>query len=79
MRAGLMASAVVVAVCLSSGSSEARVYAPRHSYCSYTLHYDYSHSNSLSPLSYVYPMANWGPFFQCHLYRTPIVYVPGPY
>jgi hypothetical protein len=81
MRAGLVASAVLVAVCLSSGSSEARGYAHRHGHCGYALHYDYTHSNNLSPLTYIYPMANWGPFFQCHLYRTPVVYVypPGPY
>jgi hypothetical protein len=42
------------------------------------LHYDYSHSNSLSPDSYIYPAANWGPFFQCRMYYSP-VYVDQPW
>lgn len=45
-------------------------------YCGYSLHYDYSHSNFLSPRTYVYPAANWGPFFHCRYYRSPVVYLP---
>jgi hypothetical protein len=51
----------------------------RRSYCGYSLHYDYSHSNFLSPRTYIYPAANWGPFFQCRYYRSPVLYLPQAY
>jgi hypothetical protein len=71
---GLIAAAIGLVVALASGPSQARGYAHRHHhYCGYGLHYDYSHSNSLSPMSYIYPAANWGPFFQCHMYQGPVV------
>ena len=73
MRMGLIAAAVGLVAALASGPSQARTYAHRHHHCGYALHYDYSHSNSLSPMSYIYPAANWGPFFQCHVYRGPVV------
>jgi hypothetical protein len=66
------------ALMTASGPPEAKVYAHKHRYCGYGLHYDYTHSNALSPDSYIYPAANWGPFFQCHMYygqstsRSPI-------
>ncbi len=72
-RVGLVALAVFVLAALTSRPSEARTYAHRSDYCLHTLHFDYSHSNSLSPYSYVYPAANWGPFFQCRLYYSPVV------
>ena len=73
--AALALAAIVTAA--TSQSSEARPY--RHSYCGYFPHYDYSHSNALSPMSYIYPAANWGPFFQCHLYVSPVlVQLPPP-
>jgi hypothetical protein len=76
MRAGSIALAVVFAVCLAS-PSQAKTH--RYGYCGHSLQDDYNHSNSLSPLSYIYPAANWGPFFKCHLYRSRVVYLPGAY
>ena len=43
----------------------------RHYRCS-SLNYDYSHSSLLSPLTYVFPSANWGPFFYCRMYYSPV-------
>jgi hypothetical protein len=71
----LVTAAVVTA--LTAAPCEARSHG--HRYCTAYLHYDYSHSNALSPLSYIYPAANWGPFFQCHLYYAPALYLPEPY
>lgn len=71
MRSLLFVLSVALAAALSS-PAEAR----RH--CGYALHYDYTHSNFLSPRTYVYPAANWGPFFQCRLYRSPVIYLPQP-
>jgi hypothetical protein len=60
-----------------STPSEAKHYGHRQ-YCGYSLHYDYSQSNFLSPRTYIYPAANWGPFFQCRYYLSPVVYLPHP-
>jgi hypothetical protein len=60
----LLAAAVFAA---TTTPSEAR----RHGRCGYGPYYDYSHSNFLSPLSYVFP-ANWGPFFACRMYVSPV-------
>jgi len=79
-RVGLVALAVLVLAALTSRPSEARSYAHRSGYCLRALHNDYSHSNNLSPYSYIYPAANWGPFFQCRMYYSPVVaYWPGLY
>jgi succinate dehydrogenase/fumarate reductase flavoprotein subunit len=59
---------------MTSAPAEARRYS-----CGYSLHYDYSHSNFLSPRTYIYPAANWGPFFQCRYYSSPVVYLPRAY
>lgn len=58
-------------------TSEARIHL-HYGYCSHFLHYDYSHGNALSAISYIYPAANWGPFFQCHMYSTPVLVLPLP-
>jgi hypothetical protein len=81
MKVGPIALAVAAVVATAAGGpSEARTHAHRHGYCGYGLHYDYSHSNFLSPLSYIYPAANWGPFFDCRMYYSPVVaYQPVPY
>jgi hypothetical protein len=52
------------------GSAEAR--AHRH-HGSYALYYDYTHGNMLSPASYVYPAANWGPFFHRVRHYGPVL------
>src|ERR1700736_2764651 len=72
MRMAPVALAVAVVAAAASGPSEARIYVHKHRYCGYGLHYDYTHSNALSPTSYIYPAANWGPFFQCHMYYGPV-------
>ena len=77
MRMASVALAVAVVTAAASGPSEARIYVHKHRYCGYGLHYDYTHSNALSPDSYIYPAANWGPFFQCHMYYGP-VYLAAP-
>ena len=78
MRRGAIAAVIVVFAAAISGRAEARTYAHRHG-C-YGLHYDYSHSSLLSPFGFIYPIANWGAFFQCRLYYSrllvdrPVVY-----
>lgn len=77
---GLVVLAVLVLAAATSRPAEARIYRHGYGYCLHSLHYDYSHSNSLSPLSYIYPAANWGPFFQCRMYVSPVYdYQPLPY
>ena len=73
MRSLAVAFGLALAV-VTSAPAEAKRY-----YCGYSLHYDYSHSNFLSPRTYIYPAANWGPFFQCRYYRSPVVYLPLSY
>jgi hypothetical protein len=76
MKVRLIVPALAAAIATATPhSSEARGY--RH--CTYFLHYDYAHSNALSPMSTIYPAANWGPFFQCHTYIGPVfVLLPTP-
>jgi hypothetical protein len=72
---GLVVLAALVLATATSRPAEAH----RYGRCLHALHYDYSHSNSLSPFSYIYPAANWGPFFQCRMYVSPVyVYQPLP-
>jgi hypothetical protein len=79
----LIATAVaglVVAACASPTTAEARSYRHHHASCGYALHYDYSHGNSPEPGTYIYPSANWGPFFACTRHYGPVVYaVPTSY
>jgi hypothetical protein len=78
-RVGLIALAVLVLAAINSRPSDARFYRHRFGHCLHVLHFDYNHSNRLSPYSYIYPAANWGPFFQCRMYRSPIyAYQPLP-
>jgi hypothetical protein len=76
-RLGLVGLAVLVLGAMMSRPSEARIYSHGFGHCLHALHYDYSHSNNLSPYSYIDPAANWGPFFQCRMYYSPVyVYQP---
>ena len=43
--------------------AEARVHRHWHRYGDQALYYDYSYGNVQSPWTYIYPAANWGPFF----------------
>jgi hypothetical protein len=68
MRMGTIAFVVAVLTVALCGESEARM----HRACGYGQLFDYSHSSTLSPYTYVYPAANWGRFFQCHTYYGPV-------
>ena len=65
-RAALISVALMV---VAATPADAGHY--RHHRC-YGPYYDYSHSSFLSPLSYVFPAANWGPFFYCRMYYSPV-------
>jgi hypothetical protein len=67
-RAGLILLSMVV-IAAAPTPSEARHY--RHHHCG--AYDDYTHSNQLSSLSYIFPAANWGPFFHCRMYVSPVV------
>ena len=64
-RTAIAASVAVLTITLLTVSSSAQARAHRHwhHYRHYTLYYDYSHDNWQSRWTYVYPAANWGPFF----------------
>jgi hypothetical protein len=80
MRAGHVALAIIAIVVSTSGPSEARRYAHRHSLYGCHQYDDYTHSNALSVNSYIYPAANWGPFFHCRAYISPVLVAPvAPY
>jgi hypothetical protein len=73
----ILASVAALAVTSLSvpGSAEARAHRHRH-HSGYALYYDYSHGNTLSPASYLYPAANWGPFFHRVRHYGPVSVVP---
>jgi hypothetical protein len=60
--ASIAAGAVALATLLLTVSSPAEARHRHHHYSDYAL-YDYSYSNIQSPATYIYPAANWGPFF----------------
>jgi hypothetical protein len=79
MKAGRLALAVIAIAAVTSAQAEARSHH-RHSHYGRQLYDDYTHSNALSGYSYIYPAANWGPFFRCHMYYSPVfVAPPAPY
>jgi len=54
--------------------AEARIHRHWYHYCSdCALYYDYSYGNVQSPATYIYPAANWGPFFHRVRHYGPIV------
>jgi hypothetical protein len=61
--ASIAASAVALATVMMTVSSPAEARHRHHHYSNYALYYDYSYSNIQSPATYIYPAANWGPFF----------------
>jgi hypothetical protein len=78
--ATILASVAALAVTSLSvpTSAEARAYLHRY-HSGYALYYDYSHGNGLSAASYVYPAANWGPFFHRVRHYGPVLpYQPSP-
>ena len=74
MKAGFAALATIAIVAATSGSAEARGHH-RHGYYGCHMYDDYAHSNALSGLSYIRPAANWGPFFRCRMYSSPVISV----
>ena len=70
----LLAAALLA---ITSTSSEARHY--RYNRCDFGPPYDAGHNSFLSPLSYVFPAADWGPFYRCRMYYTPIEPLPARY
>lgn len=70
----LLAAAVLAT---TSAPSEARHY--RHSYCQFGPSYDYDQNNSLSPLTRIFPAADWGPFYRCRMYYSSIQPLPDRY
>jgi hypothetical protein len=75
MKAVQIALAVIAIAALAPKPSEARAYAHRHGHHGCPLDDDYMHSNALSANSYIYPAANWGPFFRCRMYYAPVYVV----
>jgi hypothetical protein len=72
MKKTRTALAVLAAVALALPThSNARGYR-HHGRCGYALHHDYHYGNVQSPSTYLYPAANWGPFFACRMYYGPI-------
>jgi hypothetical protein len=66
-------AALGAALLSAPGPAEARAHRHWHHYGSYTLYYDYTHGSTLSPVSYVYPAANWGPFFHRVRHYGPVL------
>jgi hypothetical protein len=58
------------------GSAEARIRRHWHHYGSYALYYDYHFGNVQSPWTYIYPAANWGPFFHRIRHYGTVLYLP---
>jgi hypothetical protein len=54
------------------GPAEARGYWHSRG-CGYAPYRDYSLGSVQSPLTYIYPSANWGPFFHCYPHYGPIL------
>lgn len=71
----IVASVAALTVSLLSICNPAETRAHRHwyHYRDYALYYDYSYGNWQSPLTYIYPAANWGPFFQRVRHYGPVL------
>jgi hypothetical protein len=69
----ILASVAALAVTSLSVSTPAEARHRHRHYSNYTLYYDYSHGNALSPASYIYPAANWGPFFHHVRHYGPVL------
>ena len=79
MKAALVASAVVTIAALMAAPAEAHRHHRYAHYYGCHMSDDYTHGNALSGMSYVYPAANWGPFFRCRMYTSPVISVlPAP-
>lgn len=70
MKKALMVLSFSATLALMTGSAQARHWR----YCDSLTYADYSQSSHLSPWSYIYPVANWGPFFHCVRHWGPVIY-----
>jgi hypothetical protein len=75
MKAALVALAVVSVAVLTAAPADAHRHH-RYAYRGCDQYDDYTKSNLLSGMSYVYPVANWGPFFRCRMYYSPVIFAP---
>jgi hypothetical protein len=75
MKKALMVLGLSATLALITGSAQARHWR-YHAYCDGITYTDYSHGSSLSPWTYIYPVANWGPFYHCVRHFGPVVYLP---
>jgi hypothetical protein len=71
-----MITAITVSGLAAPGSAEAHARRHWHHYDRYTLYYDYSFSNVQSRWTYIYPAANWGPFFHHVRHYGTVLYLP---
>jgi hypothetical protein len=69
----ILASVAALAVTSLSVPTAAEASHRHRHYSNHPLYYDYSHGNTLSPVSYVYPAANWGPFFHRVRHYGPVL------
>lgn len=68
----ILASVAAVTVSFLVICSPAEASA-RHHCNSCALYYDYSYGNWQSPMTYIYPAANWGPFFHRVRHYGPVL------
>jgi hypothetical protein len=57
---GCRLDGILLTIC---NPAEARAHRHWYHYSDYALYHDYSYGNWQSPWTYIYPAANWGPFF----------------
>jgi hypothetical protein len=74
MKKALMVLGLSATLALIAGPAQARRW--HHAYCDGITYTDYNQSNNLSPGTYIYPAANWGPFFHCVRHFGPVIYMP---
>jgi hypothetical protein len=65
-------AALAVTLLAFPGAAKARAHRHHH-YSGYALYYDYSRGNVQSLTTYIYPAANWGPFFHRVRHYGPLV------
>jgi hypothetical protein len=69
---GIAACTAILAVLIVPVSGQANARAHRYWYAAYS---EYDYGNTLSPCSYIYPSADWGPFFHHVRHYGPVVHL----
>ena len=69
----IVALVAALSLLIISSSAEARAYRHWRHYGGHALYYDYSYGNWQSPWTYIYPAANWGPFFHRVRHYGPVL------